>query len=61
MLVNKIIVTVLMGIKIAAMRGDSSPWTANDKPTTLYSSEMIKLMWITFTPSFACWINCGIF
>ena len=39
-LVNDIIVTVLNGIKMAAITGDSLPVTAKFKPTRLYSRDM---------------------
>ena len=41
-LVNDIIVTVLKGISMAAITGDSLPVTAKLKPTRLYNREMTK-------------------
>lgn len=34
----------LNGIRIAAMTGESVPWTANDNPITLYINEIAKLI-----------------
>src|SRR5690606_1875683 len=52
-LVNEMMVTVLIGIRIAANKGDIVPCTAKLNPTTLYISDIAKLMCITFTASFA--------
>src|SRR5690606_13904917 len=58
-LVNEIMVTVLIGIKIAANNGDIVPCTAKLSPTTLYVNDMAKLMCITLTASFAKAKNDG--